>query len=125
MQVMINNYLEILQYCKEFNLQTFGFGFKPDFYNKFDWIQDQRLINYIRRHDREVGLVRLGGDVGLHRDKDVSSNVKMIVLQGFYFEINGKKSLLKGGELIEFKGTDLHQGWNCHCLVMWNRKKSR
>jgi len=63
---MINNYLEILQYCKEFNLQTFGFGFKPDFYNKFDWIQDQRLINYIRRHDREVGLVRLGGDVGLN-----------------------------------------------------------
>jgi hypothetical protein len=121
---MINNYLEILQYCKGFNLQTFGFGFKPDFYNKFDWVQDQRLTDYIRRYDREVGLVRLGGDVGLHRDKDVSSNVKMIVLQGFYFEINGKKSLLKGGELIEFKGTDLHQGWNCHCLVMWNRKKS-
>jgi len=121
---MINNYLEILQYCKGFNLQTFGFGFKPDFYNKFDWVQDQRLTSYIRRHDREVGLVRLGGDVGLHRDKDVGINVKMIVLQGFYFEINGKKSLLKGGELIEFKGTDLHQGWNCHCLVMWNRKKS-
>jgi hypothetical protein len=122
---MINNYLEILQYCKEFNLQTFGFGFKPDFYSKFSWVQDQRLIDYIRRHDREVGLVRLGGDVGLHRDKDVGINVKMIVLQGFYFEINGEKSLLQAGSLIEFKGTDLHQGWNCHCLVMWNRKKTK
>ena len=122
---MINNYLEILQYFKGCNLQTFGFGFNPAFYNKFDWVEDKTLINYIHRHDREVGLVRLGGDVGLHRDKDVSINVKMIVLQDFYFEINGDKSLLKSGELIEFRGTDLHQGWDCHCLVMWNRKKSR
>ncbi len=27
---MINNYLEILQYCKGFNLQTFGFGVLSD-----------------------------------------------------------------------------------------------
>ena len=122
---MIKNYLEILNYCQSFGLETFGFGFRPNFYSKFDWIEDKRLEAYISRCDREVGLVRLGGNVGLHRDKDVSINVKMIVLQDFYFEINGKKSLLKGGELIEFKGTDLHQGWNCHCLVMWNRKKSK
>lgn len=69
--------------------------------------------------------MRLGGDVGLHRDKDVSVNVKMIVFKDFDFEINGQQSTLKAGELIEFKGTDLHRGWNCHCLVMWNRKKSR
>lgn len=121
----INNNLEILNYCETFGLQTFGFGFKPDFYNKFDWIFDERLESYIKKHDREVGLVRLGGDVGLHRDKDVSNQVKMIVLKDFDFEINGQRSRLAAGELIEFKGTDLHQGWDCHCLVMWNRKKVR
>ncbi len=78
---MIKNYLEILNYCQSFGLETFGFGFRPNFYSKFDWIEDKRLEAYISRCDREVGLVRLGGNVGLHRDKDVSINVKMIVLQ--------------------------------------------
>ncbi|MCA6504102.1 MAG: hypothetical protein IM560_18945 [Pseudanabaena sp. M085S1SP2A07QC] len=122
---MIKNYLEILKYCQKFSLETFGFGFRPDFYSKFDWVQDDRLEAYIKRHDREIGLVRLGNDVSLHRDKDVSINAKLIVFKDFDFEINGQRSTLKAGELIEFKGTDLHRGWNCCCLIMWNRKKSR
>ena len=121
----INNYLDIFNYCESFGLETFGFGFKPDFYNKFDWIKDDRLETYINRHHREVGLVRLGGDVGLHRDKDVSINAKLIVFKDFDFEINGQRSTLKAGNLIEFKGTDPHRGWGCCCLIMWNRKKSR
>ena len=121
----INNYLEIYNYCESFGLETFGFGFRPDFYSKFNWVEDERLETYINRHDREVGLVRLGGDVGLHRDKDVSVNVKMIVFKDFDFEINGQRSTLKGGDLVKFRGTDLHRGWDCHCLIMWDKKKTR
>ena len=118
----INNYLDILNHCESFGLKTFGFGFKPNFYNAFDWVENDRLKAYIARHNKEVGLVRLGGDVGLHRDKDVKCKVKMIVLGDFKFEINGVISNLSAGELIEFDGRNQHRGWNCKCLVMWNKK---
>ena len=118
----VRNYLDILNHCENFRFKTFGFGFKPDFYNKFEWVQDTRLESYINRHEREVRLVRLGGDVGLHRDKDVKCKVKMIVLGDFSFEILGVISELKAGELIEFDGRSPHRGWNCKCMVMWNKR---
>lgn len=123
----VKNVDEILAHCLEFGYQDFGFGFgfKPDFYNKFDWIEDPRLERYLASHSKEIGLVRLGGDVGLHRDKDVSSVAKIVVLRDFKFEIDGEIKYLESGDIFEFKAQLPHRGWNVYCLVMWNKKKSR
>jgi hypothetical protein len=120
----VKNSKEILEYCRKFDKKVFGFGYKPDFYNRFEWVTDERLERYIKRFDMEVGLVRLGGDVGLHRDKGVSRKGLIVCLKDFTFEEGGKLFKLKSGDVVDHDGGLPHRGWDCFCLVMWNKMKS-
>lgn len=118
----IKNSREILEYCLSLKRVVFGFGHRPDFYKRFEWVENGRLEEYMRRKfNMDVGLVRLGGDVSLHRDKGVKRKSVIICLKDFDFEIGGERTRLRSGDVIEHDGGIPHRGWDCYCIVMWKK----
>lgn len=120
----IGNFLQIFNYCQSFDFLEFGVGYRPDYYRRFEWIDDPRLLKYVRAHNRDIGLIRLSGDVPLHRDKSVRQDVKLIAFRDFWLELDGKLIRLEAGDLFEFDGGLPHRAWDVCCLVMWSKMRS-